>query len=421
MTVNLFARNWGLPRYNPLVDMMVMEYPDLFDVDYEITAGTRRVPFTYGMEIEQQYEYLINNPICGHLVCEFDASGPYETKIGVYTRPLEILYEFARYTDNKPWPWHHMTKWYEGCGSHIHFRPRPDQYPELSEGEVWAIAWNTLLDLSYALYPLLVWGIPRASAPMWAGPWLRFENYRIPAEWGRRSALIFEDYVISCEQGSYGCVDPTYLDEKHIDGYRILSLSGTYGGKPVTMEVRLGEVHPLFVSTFVYLVQRIVNRRILTGSPSEFARYTYRKFLDWFFEDYMLDEYEVTDTRNSQWNWNGTREDAIRQILEEKKRFVEYLKKIGPIEFRIGKSFWPPGTGPAEKERFSNIWQLFKTIMRYEISKYGTPYHRVRVLVIHEDCDPRAEAIVAPEKFWEAMTAPPGEFSGWETCPYRTE
>lgn len=419
--VRPFNTNWSLPRYNSVVDLVVMEYPDLFDLDYEITAGARRVPFTYGMEIEQEKDYLVNNPICYHLGCEPDASGPYETQIGVYTRPLDILYEFARYTDNKPWPWHHMTRWADGCGSHIHFRPRPDQYLELDEPELWARSWNTLLDLSHALYPLLVWGIPRKDGPYWAQPWMLGGDSPIPARYGRRSATTFKHYVLECERGDPDCRDFYSIRTKHIDGYKILSLSGKYGRKPVTMEVRLGEVHPIFAATFVYLVQRIVNRRILYGVSSRFTDDTYHRLSIALIENEMRFAHGVVDNRNSQWRRSGIAERDIEEILEEKRKFIEYLKQIGPIEFEPGRSFWPPGTGPAEKHRFKNLWQLFKTIMRYEISKYGTPYHRVRVLVIHEDCDPRAEAIVAPEKFWEAMTAPPGKFSGWETCTYRTE
>jgi hypothetical protein len=222
---------------------------------------------------------------------------------------------------------------------------------------------------------------------------------------------------------------------KHVDNYKILALSGLYGDvgrKPLTAEVRAAEVHPLFIGLFLYVAQRVVSYRLELGSSSQFREVFYRERTLELYKcirnpqdyDCCVDgDCYLLDNENLQWNYHllGESREYLERMIRAKKNLVCCMKKTGPVTFNPGRSFWPDNRRtPVEKYRFKSLWSLFKTLLRTLVVIPGTPYYRAAVMVLHEDCSPMVEAVVAPENFWRAIVARRGEFS-WATCNYNTE
>lgn len=390
--------DWLMPRTNPRAAALVSQYPHLYTLDYGIMTGSVPPVMTFGMEIEQDPDLIENNPICFNLRCEYDDSGPLETQLGVYTEPLSLLLDFYIYTEGNPWPW---TNKYEreeeqpaACGSHIHIRPN---FPEIKkrygiseDAVIWRIFWNTLLDMSYILMPLLVWYEPRPRADYWARPWQESDDAPIPHKWGRRLARDFQRYLVECEE------DPKQrrcwiLETKHVDPYRYVALAGTIGdvdgGKPVTIEIRMAETHPLFAATYLYIMIKVMDDVLSRGT-----------------------------------------EVKIKQIEELSGFALDSARGYPPAElwqdaYPLGDDwkFWaghePPGI---EKRYYSDLWDLFENIVRSYVTEKGTPYYRAAAFVLAKCNHQKESDVTNGETFWKAISAAPGEFK-WSTCNVDTE
>ena len=343
------------------------------------------------------------NPLCRRRVfrsCWRDGSGPLETSIGVFIKPLDMMMDFWQRTRERPWPWANefvLRRNRVGCGSHIHFRPAFDDIRDrlgLSPEVAWSVIWNTLIDLSLILFPLLVLSPhPRRSFYRWAEPWPFGGDSDIPHRWGRRSEETFRRYVVACEFGEPDCVNPRIINIKHIDSYKFVSLSGTHsdvGSKPVTAEVRAAETHPLFAATFVRVIirySRIALERGLSPKLTEDSRRTIYAALE-----------RIADGANVYDVWRET----------------------GPIRFEPDRSPWPNDVALARGwYEFDSLMSAFRTIVMDTVAEKGTPYYRAaRFIVVGCDLHREIEE-TSGRSLWDAIARPRGEFR-WATCDVDT-
>lgn len=228
----------------------------------------KSVPVTFGMEIEQpptdianrlinKFWYDCHDRTRGHGVhnpdspydwCK-DGSGPRETNLPPSTHILSQLKKFINFVKLQSARWTWVNEYggtslhgsgLSGCGSHIHFRLKDNLVQPHLIADAWATAWNTILECSALMLPLLCHGSLarhgyyfRRSVPQWAQ--FNITRYSGPTLWHR------------------------YVNNPSFEGrdYHFIS-PNKRSYKPFTIELRGNESHPSIVYCFASYISRIL-------------------------------------------------------------------------------------------------------------------------------------------------------------------
>jgi hypothetical protein len=388
------------PIYEPLRDPVTGE-----ELDYDVEAAKWvTIPCTSGMEIEQKYEDVRRNRL---LMQKYewheDLSGPYETALEPSIAPLEKIKEFVSTAleDGNIWEWkgYWWDSWAErerGCGCHIHMRPRPSKYhkqvdalrppeqripglqqdpeydhpPDVPIEEVWATAYNTLIEVYPFILPLFCAGGStvfrfRQSVTGWAA-----------FVWGRISAQSMRDYL-----------SPDYLGHP----YDAVALNRKTRDKPLTLEIRLNESHPCITYVTITLLNRIIRKcfqRRYTSPKLAMDRWTRGDFYE-----------KIRDAVGE----SAMQERDLYETLESAVQ--EWVREHGPIQFEEGREI------PGLKRYYDSYFKIFRDITYTHLHFMNPVEYRVYQLFYHRG-NPRRNW----RQVWRLLHTPKGEFY-WED-PY---
>ncbi|HDN17873.1 MAG TPA: hypothetical protein ENF41_02325, partial [Candidatus Bathyarchaeota archaeon] len=215
--------------------------------DRHLAYVQRYVPMvlSFGWEIEQP-----DTRICHELrrVYEWhhDYSGPLETGLKPVLYPGRRVHQFIRTIKNLncEWEWVGEYGLSVGCGSHLHFAIRwetPHVY-NIDMYVAWAIAYNTLSEVSVLLLPMFAWGRERLGFVFRdrATYWAKIICKRYSPESARRVLNMYD-----------------FREYHHVT-------FNTKGGKR-TIEIRLNETHPAISYAICIILHRITRRCIERG------------------------------------------------------------------------------------------------------------------------------------------------------------
>jgi len=282
-------------------------------LSYDEITGRAPAPLTMGQEIEQDRgvldidfkEYLLLKRHGHH-----DGSGPFEWDYGPFRIPtqwLNLLYKDMNYPQYL-WKWRNKTVIGQGCGSHIHFAVNPEYHrtarPRVPEVELWTCLWNTLNDIAPFLAPLFI-HTPRA----------------------RDSISSWASYVYARKNQ----VTVDYLLRHGGRGYYFLTFNPAGHNKPVTIEFRAPESHPIFLASF----QRIIS-------------YGIRQVFKVLVSPKLL-------------NGRGLLQPMMSAIYRGRDVY-EVLKSFGPVVFERPVTFFDTPR-MAEKRRYRTAYEFFKTLI----------------------------------------------------------
>jgi len=384
---------WGTIEYNEWQESVIPEtyrrpqiaYPDLEEIKTRAPAAV-----TIGQEVEQPGMYIdqslkayLNQKRGGH----YDGSGPFEWGYGPYIYPSQMLRLFFKDVGDRIWEWAHETPSEQGCGSHWHFRPNDDRVRMFVSHRVeyWTIAMNTINEMLPILLPFLIHGIrafqdvPRSSAGRWASP-----RYR---RWSERSVA----EVLA---------NPYFSHHE----YKIYEFNGaSYGGKPLTIEIRLAETHPIIAAAGQRILSYILNhyfkkleQSIAGGARPDISP----KFTEEGKRQAKKLYNDVVYTRHDLWN---------------------KMENYGPVIFQ-------PGRGPTYlftkrflKNEYRTFYELFAYTVYEQLALYPEKernkdwFWRVLWLLYNK-------GVPAEEKLnlWDAYTHEGDDFQ-WETAPAYTD
>jgi hypothetical protein len=367
------------------------------------------IPMTSGIEIEQK-----DRDICYRLrdkyEWHYDGSGPLETALEPSITPLTKIKEFIDFVldNNCEWEWKGFyysvfcsndpvrycgnTDCENGCGSHIHLRPRPSElhkqnpkysnfyginkdppypHPEtVSLEEVWATAYNTLVDLVPFIFPLFVYGNknaplykPRVSITYWAD--LSPTRY-------------------SPETFYNTFMRPDYYGHP----YGAIALNRKTEDKPLTIELRLNETHPAISYFIIIIINRIV-----------------RKVFDRGYSSVRLDmgQNERTafySTIREAISKSGRCQTDIYTALEE--AFENYVQNHGPVRFEQGREI------PGCRREYNSYFRLFKDILHANSNWLNPVEERIYRLFAMKGNPAKNCSML-----WRIFRIPKGEFC-WE-------
>lgn len=304
--------------------------------DYKYVNTTRLMSLTFGMEIEQPAEF-ISHELRRAYSWHYDGSGPLETSLPPSSMPNVQIKRFVDTVNstNSRWIW--VNEYYRpgfiriaGCGSHLHFRPRDDLYANTPRwAEVWAITHNTFVEVMPFLLPLLAWGSEevhkhyiRRTASYWAVPQIdRVTPQRVA-----------ENYLI-----------PSYVDHP----YRSVAFDRKTPEHVLTIELRLGETHPVVAAYFATMMEKLIKRCIDRGwSPRIVGdrRYILEKIYDAMFEhSRRIEESDITP--------------RLGDYIDN------YLRELGITEIVFDPPIPPPTTGIPPLARFKSYYDVFDKLL----------------------------------------------------------
>jgi hypothetical protein len=350
------------------------------------------IPCTSGMEIEQQDTDIRQcSKIREDYRWSYDPSGPIETSLPPSIAPYKEIKNFISKVIEERciWEWKGFyTRWSSeiGCGSHIHLRPRPSQkqkeewpdmpgidkdpeYPHpdtVTLEEVWATAYNTLVEVVPWIIPLFCAGGQdvmrcRESATHWGE--LRPE---------RKSPEAMRSYLRESYTGH---------------PYHAVALDRKTTQHVLTIELRLNENHPAIAYTTIVILNRIIRRVYERGYVSPKLAVPnrerlYSKLNDAIYKSasYYEDLYTYLD-------------DAVR----------EYVEEYGPIRFVEGREI-----PRLRKKEFTSYFELFHEIIYNYTDWRNPPEYRVYKLYAAKG-NPRNNW----KQLWYLMHTPAGQFC-WE-------
>lgn len=211
-----------------------------------------RIPMTHGMEIEQ---FDLPNEISQDPegkywgTWEHDPSGPREIEIGPGKHVKRLIGDFnetARQYGRLPWVWA-SSNGSSGAGSHVHFNV-DNVDDEETTIKAWTIAYNTIVDL----LPVL--------SPFFCHNW----------EEGFRDGTDYDSSQTNVEHWASPVTARYDTDSMRQYYQRPDSFSRAYDaitanpsdhtGKPLTLELRLSDSHPVFALTGSYYLRKTVKR-----------------------------------------------------------------------------------------------------------------------------------------------------------------
>lgn len=332
---------WWLPFIERLEIYDITNYlpwqvtPD----DYLEITGRIIPSVTMGMEIEQPPDNLHEDFMDkmerlrgGH----YDASDPFEWAYGPYTSPAQMLRLLYKDTEGGKywWPWDNGYEFdweVRSCGSHWHFAVNPG-FPDYDKliHEYWALCWNTLITLTYIFAPFMLWdGYGRELAERYAYPFYdRYSPSRVRELFSRRFERSTEDFI---------------------------TWNPASGSKPITIEVRLPETHPVFAATCQRLLSRAIRdvfnraRRIIPA----------RGWIDIAPRPTRDCAYLLEEMGRTCW-------------VMRRKSIYEVMEETGPIIFMPGGEI-PETLLPISRYRarsYSNVWDLLKKILYCMMMEY---------------------------------------------------
>lgn len=323
--------------------------------DYDYVQVYRKMPVTFGFEIEQKTADIPGNLRIAYPF-HHDLSGPCETALPPSTYPGRALRAFveACAAESRTWDWKSQFQWRSsyrgpimaGCGSHIHFRPRFEDVDMIREQEPvipWTCAYNTLVESQVFLLPMFCWGVDgvfrlRNEALQWAD----FTRRRLSEASVKRQYLNDRYAGHPYEQVSFNRkpYDPDH-PEAHCEG-RVIGEPPltTPSRKPLTLELRLNETHPAISYELGILLNRIIRNCFDRGfiSPKLKQRTRGRVFA------------EI--------------EERTKRSINMKTNFYDELHMVQDIEFQRGREI------PLLQTKYDTYLALFDDILK----KYGHSY-----------------------------------------------
>jgi len=361
------------------------------------------IPMTSGMEVEQYDDdicYALRDKYDWH----YDGSGPLETALEPSIAPLTKIKEFIDFVldNNCEWDWKGFYLWYSdcrfrvedisceaGCGSHIHFRPRPAEHhkqnpkyrhfpgldkdppyphPEtVSLEDVWATAYNTLIEVYPFIIPLFVYG-----------------NSRAPIYKPRSSILTWAEFV--SRRYSPEVFYENFMSEDYYGHpYHAVALNRKTENKPLTIEIRLNESHPAIAYFTIILLNRIVRKVFDRGYLSPKLEMTESDRISLY--NYIADK--VYDSSRYRADLYTALESAVEKFVHD----------YGPIRFVKGREI------PGCKREYDSYFKLFRDII-YNNSHWMNPVeHRISQLFIRKG-NPSKNS----DKLWRIFRIPKGQF-----------
>lgn len=212
----------------------------------------KRIPMTHGMEIEQFLPDIPDEIIddregkyWGVWSCDYDMV--YETQIGPTKYTNSLIKEFlntARQYDRVPWRWT-TSHGRLAAGSHVH--SHLEKHGDFDESvKAWTITYNTFIDVVPFLAPFFChdWRRGFREGSMYDPGRLGVERYASPNITRKKQSTIRQHY-------------------RHEDGdgrHESVTFKGSRAGKPLTIEVRMVDSHPVFALTGTYILRNIVKR-----------------------------------------------------------------------------------------------------------------------------------------------------------------
>jgi len=367
----------------------------------KIVWGT--IPMTSGMEIEQRYEDIIR---CGNILLRaydwhFDGSGPFETALPPSIAPYKEIKKFITLVNRLECQWEWVGWFYRdgreiGCGSHIHFRPRPSlrqialhtmapeeervpgimsdpPYPHpdyIQLGDVWETAYNTIIETWIWLLPLFC-----------VGDRYIMRCRRTVVEWAEVSyERVTEDNM------SY------YLSSKYVDHpYDAVALNRRTPDRPLTIEIRVNENHPAIAYVTMLLFNRLVRKMYE------------RKYIA---PEMALDPQARKDLYMSLYNaveYSATQNKDLYEALED--TYERFMHLYGPVEFEQGYDI------PGVPRRVTSYFTFFKKLLYAYLHFMNPVEYRVYQLYANKGI-PRRNW----RKLWQLFEVPAGEFC-WDS-PY---
>jgi len=330
---------------------------------------------TMGQEVEQ-WDFMLPDRLKRRLASMgksfYDGSGPLEWTYGPYVFPYQMLAAFFRDVKTDYWDWHAESGG-RGCGSHWHFAPDP-RLPDFSfsrenEANYWTILWNTAVTLGYFLTPFMVWDNRfRSSCGSWAGP----NTNRIGASAARR-----------------------VLDSNPSRIYNFVTWNPAGRNKPLTIEMRAGETHPVISHVGQKLFQ-ITIRRVFDKV----------KRFGWDVSPKLTERSEFWMRRMSE------------ELMTNNHNVYRALTNCGPFEFLPGRGI-PLVGRKRDKIRFEDGFDVVRTLCEAEIGaewpqyRYKNVYTRVLWLILNQGIPAREgwriwEAYKGDENFqWGVVPAFP--------------
>lgn len=315
---------------------------EAYDDETMALAAARKLPLTFGYEIEQPDE-IVPEVMRRIYAWDRDLSGPIEMRLPPSTHPTYEVKKFvsAVLTHRAKWEWHNEYRdeigELRGCGSHLHFRVREEMFRHLGEGyvnDVWATAYNTFIEVTPFLIPILAW----------SGVY-RLHRFRRKV---KRWAMHDSKRVSVAEAGF--CRSPTYINTCN---YKAVVFKRKTEEKPLTIEVRLAESPPQVSMYFSSLMGRIV-KECLSGARPLSPRLS-PDVRGGFFEAFRNLLYEAAYYYDKDVYW----------VLRELKN----IKFDRPI--------------PRLKDRYDNALEVFKDILVYYTPGWD-PYMRLFYFFMNE-------------------------------------
>ncbi|MBA7663266.1 hypothetical protein ES703_71305 [subsurface metagenome] len=332
-------------------------HEEITDIDdYDYVQVYRKMPVTFGFEIEQKTADIPGNLRIAYPF-HHDLSGPCETALPPSTYPGRALRAFVEEcaAENRTWDWKSQFQWRSphrgqimaGCGSHIHFRPRFEDVDMVRERDPmipWSCAYNTLVESVVFLLPMFCWGADgvfrfRDSA---LDIWAKFTGRRLSPEYIRRKFL--NDWYdghpydqVAFNRKPYDTRHPPKHCAGRVHGEPPITEPSR---KPLTLELRLNETHPAISYELGILLNRII-----------------RKCFDRGFISPKLN-------RRTRANTFDEIEGRTKRSVNMQNNLYDELHMVQDIEFQRGREI------PLLQTKYDTYLDLFDDILK----KYGHSY-----------------------------------------------
>lgn len=330
-----------LSPFNELVDAR----PDniLLDADFltqeQIQAVSRKVPFTSGLEIEQDENKIqrvlinklfadcrdktsppirVHNPQSPYNWCR-DGSGPLETGLppqNLASTQVKKFIKFAK-ANSATWRWQSEfqagTNWV-GNGSHIHFGLKEELFENQTEiANGWTVLYNTILEVGLCVLPWFCFGSEGRGSGLF--------NFR-------RSALGWAD--LDTPRLSQHSVENNYLVPDY-DGkeYNFVTFN-KWDWKTLTIEARINETHPAISYYILNMMSMIVRAALRAGESPKLANRN--AFLDEIKDSIQTDESLWTELQNTD------PIEFVRPIPFLKRTYKNYLAMFDDLQTKYWQS-----------------------------------------------------------------------------------
>lgn len=295
-----------------------------------------------------------------------DPSGPMETTIGPYKNAKSLLNLFYRGTrdEGNTWDWRAasaLSGRASGAGSHVHLCLDPDVFEDTLAG--WTIAYNTVVEL----FPVF--------APFFCHDWKRGFRHGTTSSSGLSIRRWADGTLRRYSQNSMerNVTRPSSFNRS----YKSVTLSPRRHSKPMTVELRANDAHPVMALLGALALRRVTGRMVEREVSPKFE--------------------------NSQ----RTKEDMYEKIYERATSVGLLTAMQEPLEltFEEGR-----GIPSVDRRRFDSMFDLLRAIqMAYPYA----PSWRSRGYKLVGAGDDDHSPMNNPNALW-AIDAAKGEFD-WDS------